>query len=188
MEALDYDSKLMVSAAGGDSEAYRELFERNYKSAVGLAYRFLGNSVSAEDVAMEAFLRIYQSGKTYKPSAKFTTYLYRIVANLCINHARLKQNSVCSSLDDSRFVADSASDPSKHVQKSELSHVVRKAVMELPPNQRLALVLTRYEGLSYESAAEVINVSVKALESLLYRAKQNLRKSLKDYVTSTEGI
>lgn len=176
----DHDAELMQRAARGEDSAFRELFDRYYPRAVNIAYRSLGDIDLAEDVAMEAFTRIYESRHSYKPEAKFSTYLYRVVVNLCLNAAKRQRAVRQEALDESRISASSDADPAVQAQRGETSRRVRDAVSSLPANQRMALVLTQYQQMSYASAAEVMKTSVKALESLLHRAKRNLRKSLGD--------
>ena len=177
----DDDAQLMLKVAGGEVSHFRTLFERHYPRAVSLAYRSLGDMDLAEDTAMEAFARIYDSRHTYSPKAKFSTYLFRIVLNLCLNASRRKRGIAIDELDDSRFEAP-GSDPATKVEQADLGRAVRNAVVSLPANQRTALVLTRYEQMSHAEAAEVMGVSIKAVESLLHRAKANLRKKLADFL------
>ena len=127
---------------------------------------------------MDAFTGIYESRRSYKPRAKFSTYLYRIVVNLCLNAQKRRRIITHESLDDSRLSGPPDNDPARTVERHEVSHAVQDAILSLPANQRTAIVLTRYEQLSYQAAAEVMKTSVGAIESLLHRAKQNLRKSL----------
>ena len=178
----DHDTHLMLRAATGDEEAFAELFERHYARAVNIAYRSTGDRDLAEDIAMDAFARIYESRASFRASAKFTTYLYRVVVNLTINAAKRSRIVRQDPLEDGVLAAPAAADPSAQAERAEVARVVRDAVLALPPNQRLALILTRYEGMSYESAAEAMRVSVKAVESLLHRAKANLREALRDCV------
>jgi len=175
----DNDAELMLRVAGGEVSHFRELFERHYPRAVSIAYRSLGDMEHSEDVAMEAFARIFDARKSYSPKAKFSTYLFRVVVNLCLNAARRKNAIQFQSLDET-LVPAADSDPADALQRAEMGDAVREAVVSLPANQRMALVLTRYEGMSYSEAAELMRVSVKALESLLHRAKANLRKRLSD--------
>lgn len=174
----DNDSDLMLQAAKGDLSSYRELFDRHYKRGVNIAYRMLGSREAAEDAAMDAFARVWESRASYKPTAKFSTYLYRVLVNLCLNSAKRKRFTVDCDIDDSLLQAPSDCDPVVGVQRNEKARAVRDAVLRLPENQRIAIILTRYEELSYEATAEVMGVSVKAVESLLHRAKANLRKRL----------
>jgi len=177
----DDDTDLMLRAAAGDEDAFAALFERHYARAVNIAYRSTGDANLAEDIAMDAFVRIYESRASFKGGAKFSTYLYRVVVNLTINAAKRRRLVREEPLADDSLVMPASEDPSAHAERSETAGRVRDAVLALPPSQRIALILTRYEGMSYESAAAAMRVSVKALESLLHRAKANLRKALKDY-------
>jgi RNA polymerase sigma-70 factor (ECF subfamily) len=173
----DNDTQLMLKVAGGEVAHFRGLFERHYPRAVSIAYRSLGDMDMAEDTAMEAFARIYESRQTYSPKAKFSTFLFRVIVNLCLNASRRKRAVTIDELDESR-VESPDSDPAVIVQRSAVGEAVHEAVLSLPGSQRVALVLTRYENMSYSEAAEAMGVSVKALESRLHRAKANLRKKL----------
>lgn len=181
-----YDEELMLRAAGGEAAAFRELFDRHYTRAVNIAYRMLADRDLAEDIAMDAFVRIYEARASYNPQAKFTTFLYRVVANLSINAARRARAVTQEPLDEARLQASSESDPAAELQRAEASREVRAAILNLPENQRMALVLTRYDEMSYEEAAEVMGVSLKAIESLLHRAKRNLRKTLEPGLSAQE--
>lgn len=182
----DHDTELMLRASRGEDAAFRELFDRHYRRAVNIAYRSTGDSDLAEDIAMDAFARIYESRRSFKPTAKFTTYLYRIVVNLSINAAKHRKTIKHVSLDDSTEIADSEPGPEQNIMREDLTRAVREAILTLPPSQRIALVLTRYEGFSYQQAAEAMGTSVGAVESLLYRAKWNLYKALKSIVESEQ--
>ena len=173
----DNDAQLMLKVAGGEVSHFRDLFERHYPRAVAIAYRSLGDTDAAEDIAMEAFARIYQSRRSYSPKAKFSTFLFRVVVNLCLNASRRKRAVALDELDECR-VESADSDPAAAAQRAAVSEAVREAVVSLPASQRAALVLTRYEQMTYAEAAEVMGVSVGALESLLHRAKSNLRRNL----------
>lgn len=179
---IDNDTELMLRARDGEELAFRELFDRHYKRAVRIAYRSIGDIDKAEDIAMDAFARVYQARDKYKASAKFTTYLYKVVINLCINTAKREKLLIKQQLDEALPLKDTGPTPSESLARSELSRFVKKAIIDLPDNQRIALILTNYEDMSYKAAAEVMNVSVGALESLLHRAKVNLRKSLGGYI------
>lgn len=173
----DNDAQLMLKVAGGEVSHFRDLFERHYPRAVSIAYRSLGDMDMAEDTAMEAFARIYDSRQSYSARAKFSTFLFRVVVNLCLNASRRKRAIAMDELDESR-VESPDSDPAVLAQRSAVGEAVREAVASLPGSQRMALVLTRYEAMSYSEAADAMGVSVGALESLLHRAKANLRKKL----------
>lgn len=167
----------MLMAAQGDTAAFRELFDRHYARAVRVAYRMLGDREQAEDTAMDAFVRIFESRRSYRPQARFTTFLYRVVANLSINAAKKSRNAPARLEPE---IAGSApdTDPAVSLEMAERTREVRDAILSLPLSQRTALILTQFENLSYSEAAEVMNTSTRAVESLLRRARQNLHKLL----------
>ena len=178
------NSELMGRLAGGDIEALGELAKRHQEKVLSLAYRFLGDWHKAEDVVQEAFLRVHRAAKSYKPTAKFTTWVYRIVVNLCFDEQR-KTSKASRSLDEvnSEALAESRRDTS---EQNEIAQLVRKAVAELPHRQRLAVILHRYEGLSHGEIVEATGWSKSAVESLLVRAYANLRPKLQKIENSME--
>jgi len=182
----DQDTDLLLRASRGEDTAFRELFDRHYRRAVNIAYRSTGDLDLAEDIAMDAFARIYEARSSFKPAAKFTTYLYRVVVNLAINAAKHRRIASSVALEDGDH-ASPDSDPAVVTQQTELGRAVRQAVLALPANQRMAIVLTRYEEMSYQQAAEAMSISVGALESLLHRAKANLRSALGDLARPDQG-
>lgn len=178
----DYDSELMLRASGGETDAYRELFDRNYARAVNVAYRYLGDKDLAEDVAMDAFAKVYESRRKFRGDAKFTTYLHRILVNLSINASRRASRTSPQDIDELDLASPAETDPAEAAQRAEVARAVKKAVLALPDRQRVALILTRYESMSYQNAAESMGVSIKALESLLHRAKHGIRQALREYM------
>jgi RNA polymerase sigma-70 factor, ECF subfamily len=171
----DIDTKLMMQAAGGDLAAFEELVCRNQAKAWALAWRCLGNSAEAQDVVQEAFLRIYKAASRYQPTAKFSTYLYRVVTRLCLDWEAKKRPEYTETL---LPVPDSSHGPEALFGQNELSDAVRNCLSGLPINQRLAITLRHYEGMSYDEIAEFLNVSPKAVDSLLQRARDALRQRL----------
>lgn len=186
------DWELMRLTAGGDMVAFKKLVERHQRAVVNLGYRFLGSREEAEDVAQEVFLRVYNSAKKYKPEALFTTWLFRIATNACLNQLRGRKRFRVVSLEAPsegsqkepvlNLQASDTTQPDIHLQQKELKSAIMEAVGSLPPNQRMAVILKRFEGLSYQEIAEVLKVSVSAVESLLFRAKQTLKQRLAQYV------
>ena len=166
------DEELMSAVAEGDLEAFDELVRRHQQSALNTAYRFLGDRQEAEDLAQEAFLRILDRARAYRPSASFRTYLYRVLANACLDYRRKKRPTPADSLP---HVADGADDPADALDRQQRGELVRRGIDSLPPRQRMALVLQHYEGLSYEEIAASMRCSRSAVESLLVRAKRTLR-------------
>ena len=170
------DTELMTRLAAGDMEALGDLARRHQDRVLSLSYRVLGDWHRAEDVAQEAFLRVYRAAKRYKPKAKFTTWLYRIVVNLCLDERR-KQSKTAAALEDAgpAVLAESGSNA---VERKEVVGLVKTAVAELPERQRLVVILHRYDGLSHSEISEVTGWTQSAVESLLVRAYANLREKL----------
>jgi RNA polymerase sigma-70 factor (ECF subfamily) len=180
----------MLQFQAGDTEAFDQLVQRNVNNVHALVYRFLGESSMVEDITQEAFLRIYRNVANYKPTAKFSTWLYRIVANLCFNVIRSRKKSRPVSLDSAgwdedarRDVPDPQAPPPDHRMKNgELRDRIASAVGGLPENQRIAIVLHKYEDKSYQEIADVLETTTMAVKSLLSRARVNLRDRLKPYL------
>jgi RNA polymerase sigma-70 factor (ECF subfamily) len=170
------DSILMSRVGAGDMSALGELVCRHQDRVLEIAYRTLGKWDLAEDVAQETFLRVYRAARKYKPQAKFTTWLYRIVVNLCLDEKRKRARSGMS-LEDAAVGAETVPN-GNIIEKKETTELVKAAVDGLPERQRIALVLHRYEGLSHGQIAEATGWSASAVESLLVRAYANLRKKL----------
>jgi len=143
---------------------------------LSLSYRVLGDWHKSEDVAQETFLRVFRAVKRYKPQAKFTTWLYRIVVNLCLDERR-KQRKTAATLDDAN-PAVLAESQSSEAERKEVVKLVKTAVSELPERQRVAVVLHRYDGLTHGEISEVTGWTQSAVESLLVRAYANLREKL----------
>lgn len=173
------DIELMARLGRGDLAALGVLAERYQDRILSLSYRLLGDWHRAEDVSQETFLRLRQAAGKYEPKAKFTTWLYRIVHNLSLDQQR-RTASDPASLEALQTDAEATSqDPP--VERRELADAVQNAVAGLPDRQRQVIVLHRYEGLSHEEICEVTGWSKSAVESLLVRAYENLRKKLASY-------
>ena len=171
------DEELMARLSAGDMAGLGELADRHHKKAISLAYRMLGNWDSAEDIAQEAFLRIYKAAKRYKPNAKFTTWMYRIVVNLCIDSQR-KRPIATVSLDNTHTEPASNQQDSR-MERNETANIVQNAIKTLSERQRMVVILHRYDGLSHQEISDITGWSKSAVESLLVRAYANLRTKLK---------
>jgi RNA polymerase sigma-70 factor (ECF subfamily) len=182
--------ELMARIAEGDESAFEILVNRHQTSVLNLIYRFIGDRTRAKDLAQEVFLRVWQSARSYEPKAKFTTWIYRITANLCLNE--LKSSRRKKWLQFLRFgdnlentveetLVDDTPSPEDILLAKERSRQIANALQSLPENQRMALILKRYDDLSYQEIAKVIGCSVSAVESLLVRAKRCLQEKLKNY-------
>jgi len=177
----------MTRIAGGDEVAFEILVDRHQTSVLNLVYRFIGDRTQAKDLAQEVFLRVWQAAKSYKPDAKFTTWIYRITANLCLNElksARRRRWLLFHPSDDGsanaieETVSDGSPSPEDLLLAKERNRQLSEALQSLPDNQRMALILKRNDDLSYQEIAKILNCSVSAVESLLVRAKRNLQKKL----------
>lgn len=179
----------MLLIKSGDAQAFRELVERHKLSVLNFCLRFVGNKQDAEDLAQEAFIRVFQAAPKYEVKAAFSTWLYRITLNLCLNHQRHQKILRFFSLDQPKAPHHSLQTrlpdlpdtqrPDTEFEKKELQNIVQHVIQSLPENQRSVLILHRYQNLSYKEIAEVLDTSVSAVESRLHRAKENLKKKLK---------
>ena len=183
------DHLLMQRIARDDHEAFQQLIERHQNMVVGTVAKMLGNASEAEDIAQQVFLRIWKSAKRYKPTAKFTTYLFTITRNLVFNEVRRRKRRNEVSSDEREEVAhqeiaDSPEyRPDQELARQELTEVVDKAIAALPEQQRMAVILRRYEQMPYEEIAEVLGISLSAVKSQLFRARTALRESLGSYLS-----
>lgn len=181
---------LMERVARGDTLAFEALIHRHQQPVLNFIYRFMGDLTEAEDLTQEVFLRAWKSAGTYRPEAKFTTWLYRIAANLCINRQRslrIRKWFSISEADSPRQESNeivfgnagvTRTTPEDDLLQSELSQQVRKALDALPSSQRLSIVLKVFDGMTYLEISQILGRSVSAVDSLLIRAKKNLQKKL----------
>lgn len=169
------DEQLMQVVAGGDLDAFNELVLRYQNLAWKAAYRFLGDAMEAEDVAQEAFLKILQAAPRYRATATFRNYFYGILTHLCIDRTRKKR---FTSIDNIPELTDPSLGHDESLIGKERRAQVRIALDALPPNQKAAMILRHYEGLSYAQIAKVLGVSPKAVEGLISRAGATLRARL----------
>ena len=187
-EANAVDFTLMERIGAGDHQAFRELVDRHQNAVIGTVAKMLGNASESEDIAQQVFLRIWRNAKRYRPDAKFTTYLFTITRNLVFNESRRKSRKKEVSSDEreenSNCLVEASPDrqPDAELLQAELQQAVDAAIASLPETQRMAVVLRRYEQLSYEEIAETLELSVSAVKSLLFRARTTLRESLSDYL------
>lgn len=185
------DADLMMRVKAGDQSAFRIIVEKYQRRVINVAHRLLEDREEAEDVAQETFLKAYLSAKSYSPKAELFTYLYTIATNLSLNRLRKKRRGRWFSLDawkgdrgegdGPEITANPMDSPDQSLEQAEREAAVRRALEVLPPAQKMAVVLSRYEGLSYKQIAEVMDLSVSAVESKLHRAKQTLREKLYAY-------
>ena len=186
-----------------DAAAFEELVARYQNRVIGILVHLTRRREQAEDLAQDVFLRVYRARKRYTPNAKFSTWLFTIANNVALNSkrsmARRREVSVGqnASDDEDRAVLDqmaleaSGLMPTRQLDKAERAEMVRLAIEALPERQRAALLLSKFENMSYVDIAETMEMTVQATKSLLSRARENLRTILEPYmqegVSPTEG-
>jgi RNA polymerase sigma-70 factor, ECF subfamily len=186
------DADIMLRAKAGDQSAFEYLVQKYRRPMVSFMYRMAHNSAAAEDLAQEVFLRVYRSRESYEASAKFTTWLYRIATNLAVNHARDTRHErpeVQVSIDEpddetgTTFeVPDRKLNAEQSILVRERMMAIRRKVEALPEQQKLAVIMHKYQQMDYKQIAEVLKKSESATKSLLFRAYETLREQLKDFV------
>jgi RNA polymerase sigma-70 factor (ECF subfamily) len=187
--ASDQDVRLMLAFREGSLEAFEELFSRHARAMVNFAYRYVRDRAVAEELAQEIFLRVHDAAWSYRPSARFTTWLYRIATNVCLNEVRRPRfKAPHDSLDAERAepgaeppidLPDRNPGPEAQALRRDRSRVLKQALESLPEKQRLAFILNKYAELSYTEVAEVMRTSEKAVKSLIHRAKEGLAAKLR---------
>jgi RNA polymerase sigma-70 factor (ECF subfamily) len=183
--AIDHDLELMLRVRRGDGASFDELLRRHRVPLVNYFSRLVRDRTLAEDLAQEAFLRVYQARHRYEPEAKFTTWLYRIATNLALNALRdRKTTQAPAEAGDEKAespasgIADSRPTAEEQMILSDRERLVREAVEALPQNQRAAVVLHKYQEVDYRQIGQILGVSESAVKSLLFRAYENLRGRL----------
>jgi RNA polymerase sigma-70 factor (ECF subfamily) len=186
------DAAIMLRVRDGDDAAFTYLIEKYQRAIVHFMFRMVHNQAVAEELTQEVFLRVYRSRASYRAEAKFTTWLYRIATNLGVNHARdhkherAAQNIYLDQPDAETGatpdVADSRSTVEQELMRDERLQAIRRHVMALPERQRSAVLMHKFQEMDYKQIGEVLKLSESATKSLLFRAYQTLRESLKEYV------
>ena len=174
----------------GDEDALRELIETHQHRIIGTIAKMLGDESDAEDIAQQVFLRVWKSAPRWQPTAKVTTWLYKITRNLVFNEVRRRKRHPVQSLDATlkdddrpRQIADpgvKAADTA--LLDDEMQAAIQAAIDELPDVQRMAVILRRYDDVPYEEIGEILDLSVPAVKSVLFRARTDLREKLRKYL------
>jgi RNA polymerase sigma-70 factor (ECF subfamily) len=179
------DFELMSRVQDGDREAFNVLVQRYRKPLINFIYRFTASSGESEDLAHEVFLKIFQAAPRYEPRANFSTWLYRIATNTMLNYLRDHKSHLSIDRSAEEEGADCSfeiPDPHALIEdeliKQERVAQIRRAIKDLPENQRLALILTKYQNLSIRDVSEVLKCSESAVKSLIFRAYSTLREKL----------
>ena len=188
--APDPDAALMVAFQGGDEAAFRALFEKHGRATMAFCQRFVKDSARAEELAQDVFLKLHQSADRYQPSARFTTFLYRIATNHCLNEVRRGEYQVRPEIDpnaedgaplDPDALAGPGATPEEIAHGNALSRDVQVMLARLPETQRAAFVLARFEGLAYEEIAQVLGTTVPSVKSLVHRATVSAARALESW-------
>jgi RNA polymerase sigma-70 factor, ECF subfamily len=184
------DLRLMQRIKSGDMSAFNDLVTIHQHRVIGTVARMLGDDNDAEDIAQQVFVRIWKNAVRWEPTAKFTTWLYTILRNLVFNECRRRSRHPTRSLeslqdDDDRprqFEDNTAKAPDTLLLDIEMQDAIERAIQELPETQRMAVVLRRYQDVSYEEIAGILDLTVPAVKSVLFRARTELRNKLRGYL------
>src|ERR1700722_7750106 len=190
----DPDAALMLRVKRGDRAAFAELVDKYKQPVMNFVYRSLRDEIEAEDLAQNVFLQVYKSRSRYKQTAKFSTWLFTIARNLCLNELRRRSRHPAESLEETH--TDNEDQPARQIEDktqiaapenvlhSELADKIEEALNELPENQRSAILLCRQDDLSYEQIAKILRTSLSATKSLIHRGRETLKEKLKPYLKS----
>jgi RNA polymerase sigma-70 factor (ECF subfamily) len=189
-DAAAQDLLWMARIKQGDTEALRSLIEAHQHRVIGTVAKMLGDESDAEDISQQVFIRVWKSAARYEPTAKFTTWLFKITRNLVFNELRRRKRHPTRSLDaaaeeDGRplQMADPGTKPADTaLLDDEMQAAIQRAIDELPEVQRMAIILRRYDDIPYEDIGEILDLSVPAVKSVLFRARTELREKLKRYL------
>jgi RNA polymerase sigma-70 factor (family 1) len=185
------EKELLQKIQSGDPEAFKILFKKYSSMVFNVCCRMSGNRHEGEDITQEVFINAFKSIKQFRSDSKLSTWLYRIAVNLCLNHQAKSKRMRWITLN---FFSESNpveteiqskinnNSPDRILERKETEEIIQNAINSLPENQRIALLLNRYEGLSYEEIAEITKSSISSVESRIYRGKQNLCKKLLPYL------
>jgi RNA polymerase sigma-70 factor (ECF subfamily) len=190
----DPDAALMLRVKQGDTAAFAELVDKYKQPVMNIACRMLHDATEAEDLAQVVFVQVFKSADRYRVSSKFSTWLFTIARNLCLNEIRRRARHRVESMEAPhpeqedqplrQFEDKQTASPPERLLHGELEAKIEQALAELPENQRLAIALCRQEDLSYEQIAQVLRCSVSATKSLIHRGRETLKQKLKPYLQS----
>jgi RNA polymerase sigma-70 factor (ECF subfamily) len=173
--APDPDAALLLAFRRGDASAFRTLFERHARAMVAFCHHYVRDAARAEELAQDVFVKLFRAADRYEPSARFKTFLYRIAANHCLNELRRGEYAARAAQGadepaDPDALASGTAGPDADAEARMLEAAVKALLDRLPEKQRTAFVLARFEGLSYEEIADVLETTVSAVKSLVHRA------------------
>jgi len=196
MDGSDPDTKLMLRLQNEDISGFEELVSRHKDTVLNLAFRFMGDRIEAEDAVQEVFMRVFKARRRYEPTARFSTWLHRIATNYCLNAVKARRADRWWSFhgvgeDGEDYFQDLTTrrepGPEESLEKKEIASAIRKAIDMLPRSQRMAILLNKYHGQSYQEIADNMELTVMAVKSLLMRARVSLRDRLSRFLKSDDG-
>lgn len=181
----DDDAELMLRVAQGDQTAFARLFDRHHRSVAQFAFRFVGDRARAEELTQDVFVKLFRYADSYRPSAKFKTFLFRVAANHCLNEVRrgeYRVQRVQEGTDEQavEVAAPSAHQPDQAVEGRELESAVRLALARLSDRERAAFTMCRFEGMAYRDIAEALSASEAAVKSLIHRATLSVARAIEE--------
>lgn len=184
VSAQDPDGALIERIQDGDRAAFNQLVLKYRNRVMGIAARMVGDRAEAEDLAQDVFVKAYHALDGFHGDALFSTWLYRITANSCLNHRKRRRREATTALDGPAPTApDGAANPQSLLERKELKLLLEKAIQALPQDQRLVLILRDIEGLSYEEIADSTGLELGTVRSRLHRARSALRMTIRPKVS-----
>ena len=181
-ETFEPEIGWMARIREGDMDAFRLLVETHQARVIGTISKMLGSDAESEDLAQQVFIRVWKSAPRYRPTAKFTTWLFRITRNLVFNELRRRRHFVDQTEEISEATERAEKEPDQVLLEEELQVAIKDAINRLPESQRMAIILRRYEEMPYEEIAKVMGTTVPAVKSILFRARAELRQRLAKYL------
>jgi RNA polymerase sigma-70 factor (ECF subfamily) len=188
----DVDAELMLRVGRGDKAAFAALFDRYQASVAQFAFRYVGSRAKAEELTQDIFVKLYRNAKSYRPSAKFKTFLFRVAANHCLNEVRrgeYRVEHVSEGPDEEAIdpAAPEATRPDEHVAGKELERAVGAALADLSDRERAAFTMCRFEGMAYREIADALSASEAAVKSLIHRATLAVAKRIEALHSGAEA-
>lgn len=172
------DAALMARIGTGDRAAYTQLVDRHMSRGLNFVFRHMRNTATAEDILQEGFLKVWQHAATWEPQAQFTTWFYKLLYHMCVDYWRKHRRPMEDMADFHEILADKAPSAEEKIITHQQDTLVRNALNQLPENQRTALMLFHYQELSQYEIASVMQLSVGAIESLLFRGRKKMKELL----------
>jgi RNA polymerase sigma-70 factor (ECF subfamily) len=196
-EEFNSDAYLVSRALEGDLPAFEKLVARYQNKLIGYSARMLGDQDEAEDVAQEVFIKAYRSLDSFRGDAQFSTWIYRIATNLCIDRirARKRRPQQAYSLDEpmdkdeekgGREIADLSAEPTREVERDELRRRVREVMNEMPEKMRTILIMCDMQGMAYDEIAKVLDCPIGTVKSRLFHARADLGRRLRPYISGVK--